>query len=108
MGLLQKLRSHHSLKKNKPSRGNENRSQNALHAKQLHAKQPHAGESDDVPCGLSEVAAPEPVKRFSEEELSRHKNLKQQLSNASHHGGNDSEGQYGALSEITAPEPVER
>lgn len=104
MGLLQKLRSHIKSKNDKPATGNKNGSQDDPHAKQSHPTQ-----SDDEPySGLSEVAAPEPVERSSHEELSHHKSLEQQLSNASNNAGDGGEGQQGVLSEVAAQEPVER
>jgi hypothetical protein len=57
--------------------------------------------NDDSYAALSEIAAPEPVERFSETELARHPSLEQ--------GYENSRGDYyGALSEVAAPEPIER
>lgn len=104
MGLLQKLRSYLKSKNDKPATANKDGSQDALHAKQSHLAQ-----SDDEPySGLTEVAAPEPVERSSNEEPSRHKSIEQQLSSASSYSRDGGEDQQGALSEVAAQEPVER
>jgi hypothetical protein len=64
-------------------------------------QQEHEDPDDDPYAALSEIAAPEPVERFSEAELARHPSLEQGYAN--------SRGDYyGNLSEVAAPEPVER
>lgn len=70
---------------------------------------PDRDNDEDDPCdALSEVAAPEPVRRLTPEELSRHPSLEQQLSKISHSGHNSEGDIYEALSELAAPEPIER
>lgn len=103
MGLLQKLRSHFKSKNDETAARNKNGSPDSFDANQSHPAQ----SGDEPYSGLTEVAAPEPVERSSHEELSRHKSLEQQLSNASNNAG-DSEDPQGVLSEVAAPEPAER
>ncbi|KAJ5191778.1 uncharacterized protein N7498_010763 [Penicillium cinerascens] len=91
-------------KHDKPATGNENGSQDGPHTKESDPTQ-----SDDEPfSGLTEVAAPAPVGRSSHEELSRHKSLEQELSNASNDAADGGEEQQGVLSEVAAQEPAAR
>jgi hypothetical protein len=48
-------------------------------------EQGYANSSDDFYGSLSEVAAPEPVERLTEEEIARHPSLEDRLSKISRH-----------------------
>jgi hypothetical protein len=56
---------------------------------------------------LSEVAAPEPVRRCSPEELARRPSLERRLSEL-RSSDNVDDDIYESLSELAAPEPIER
>lgn len=65
-------------------------------------------DGEDLYRNLSEVAAPEPVKRLSPQDQARRPSLEQRLSDMSRSGHEKDDEIYENLSELAAPEPVER
>lgn len=81
-------------------------------ADNLHMRKSYPHEGLDDPDGgsyaaLSEIAAPEPVERNSEEELARRPSLEQPLSPKAHSSADHGNG-CEALCEVAEPVPVER
>lgn len=102
MGLFRKFRSYFNFStKSATDTESKKPGEKGSHGKQMHSLNP-----DDPYLSLTEVAAPEPVQRHSEQGHSRHNTLEQHLTNVSSNNAKGGEGQYGALSEIAAPQPV--
>lgn len=71
--------------------------------------EPDRDNDDNFSSGaLSEVAAPEPVQRFSPEEYARRPSLEKRLSDRSKSAHDDNYDIYENLSELASPEPIEK
>ncbi|KAJ5266571.1 hypothetical protein N7478_009379 [Penicillium angulare] len=65
----------------------------------------HPNGNDDPYRNLSEITAPEPVERLTDDECTRKGSLETELLTASRARGQADEDEYRALSEVAAPEP---
>ncbi|KAJ5094700.1 hypothetical protein N7456_010561 [Penicillium angulare] len=68
----------------------------------------HPNDNDDPYHNLSEITAPEPVERLTNDECTRKGSLETELLAASRNEDQVDEDEYEALSEVAAPEPCLR